>query len=62
MIEIFSTLLIFVLVLVVYRVWIWPIKTMRNYAKQVANLGYKVKLVPYNPLKYDAAANFQKGI
>lgn len=47
------TLALLSIVFLIYKLWIEPVKIMKNYAKTIRKMGYKVLEYPYNPLKHD---------
>ncbi len=62
MIEIVITFAIIFLGLIVYKVWIKPIKLMNHYAKCFRDKGYKVFRMPYHPLNVHFQYIVRKGI
>lgn len=60
--NIFVTSVILLIVYLFYKYWILPVKIMKNYAKTIKKMGYKVLEYPYNPLKHDIFEAIKKGV
>ena len=60
--EIMFTILVFLLGLIIYKVWIKPIKQINYYTRFLRDHGYKVLRIPYNPFRVHIQNIISKGI
>ena len=60
--QVFTSILILLILLIYYRVWVRPKRALKTYTKQLRELGYKVYETPYNPFKSHLIDIINKGI
>jgi hypothetical protein len=61
MFEVIFTISLLLFSVLVYIVWVKPIKQMKRYTKLIRDRGYKVLQLPYNPLQIHLAKTIELG-
>ena len=59
MIAIYITVIILIALVIFYKQYYFPKKTLNSYKKMLDGLGYKVKLYKYEPLGCPIITNFK---
>lgn len=60
--ELILTGLILLVLYLYYKFWVKPQRIIKNYAKILRNMGYKILEEPYHPFKHDLIEAINRGV